>query len=191
MVKKPVIVISGQPGCGSTTTGKLLSDGLGIEFFSVGTYYKKLAEEKTKTKVKWKSPTIVSTDYLSTKEGSDKKLHNKIDAMQIKLSKKGNIIIESKLGIHMLPEADFKVWLKASKEVRAKRYAERDNMDIDKARKEIERKDMTERSKFKDIYGFDSFSLEKKADLVIDTSNKKREEIVEIIISSLKKRKLI
>lgn len=188
MVKKPVIVISGQPGCGSTRTGKLLSDKLRLEFFSVGTYYKKLAEEKTKTKVEWKSPTIVSTDYLSTKEGSGKKLHNDIDAMQIEKAEKGNIIIESKLGIHMLPKADFKVWLKASKEVRAKRCAERDGIGIDVAKKEIERKDSTERSKFKDIYGFDSFSLEKQADLVIDTSDKTLEEVVKIIISSLKKK---
>ena len=192
MVKKPVIVISGQPGCGSTTTGKLLSDKIGIEFFSIGTYFKKLAGEKTKKKVEWKSPTVVSTDYLSTKEGSDKKLHNDIDAMQVKLAKKGNIVIESKLGIHMLKDlADFKIWLKADIGTRAIRYAKREQMSVADAKKLLVEKGHLEKTSFKRIYGFDLFELEKKADMIIDTSNKNPEKIVEIIVSSLKKKKLI
>jgi len=191
MARRLVIVISGMPGCGSTTTGKLLSDKLGLEFFSVGTYYKKLAHEKAK-KLHWHSPTLVSANYLSTKEGSDEKLHNDIDAMQVEMAKKGNIIIESKLGVHMLRDvADFKVWLKAPLKTRALRVAQRDNMSIEDPFETLKKKETVERKSFKNIYGFDFFELENKADLVINTGNKKPEEVVEIIISSLKKRKLI
>ncbi|MBI2076585.1 MAG: cytidylate kinase family protein [Candidatus Aenigmarchaeota archaeon] len=191
MPKGIVIVISGQPGCGSTTTGKLLSDKLGIGFFSVGTHFKKLAGEKTKKKVGWPSPTMVSADYLSTKEGSGKKLHNDIDAMQIEKAKTGNIIIESKLGVHMLPDADFKIWLKAPIRTRAARVAERDNISFETAIKTLMKKEKQERKSFKKIYGFDFFELEKNADLVISTSSKKPEKIVNTIMSSLKARKLI
>jgi len=192
MARRLVIVISGMSGCGSTTTGKLLSNKLGLEFFSVGTYYKELAREKTKKKITWESPTMISADYLATKEGSEKNLHNNIDAMQIEKAKKGNIIIESKLGVHMLRDvADFRIWLKAPLKTRALRVAQRDNMSIEDPFKTLKKKETVERKSFKKIYNFDFFELENKADLVIDTSDKTPEEIVEIIISSLKKRKLI
>ena len=192
MARKLVIVISGMSGCGSTTAGKLLGDRLGIEFFSVGTYFKELAREKTKGKITWQSPTMISANYLSTKEGSEKNLHNDIDAMQIEKAKKGNIIIESKLGVYMLRQvADFKVWLRAPLKTRALRVSQRDNISIEDAFETLKRKEIVERKSFKNIYGFDFFELENKADLVINTGNKKPEEIVKIIISSLKKRKLI
>lgn len=190
MARKLVIVISGVSGCGSTTTGKLLGDKLGMEFFSVGTYFKKLAAEKSK--IKWTSPTHISVDYLSTKEGSDEKLHNDIDAMQMEKAKKGNIIIESKLGIHMLRDAaDLRVWLKADIKKRAERYAKRENIQVEEALELLERKGELEKQSFRRIYGFDFFELEKSADVVINTGNRKPEEIVDIIISSLRKRKLI
>ncbi len=190
MAKKgAVIVISGMPGCGSTTTGKLLSERLGIEFFSVGTYYKKLAEEKSNIHA---SPTVVSTRYLSSKEGSKKELHNEIDAMQVNLAKRGNIIIESKLGVHMLRElADFRIWLKAGIAARSHRYAQREKMGIAAAKKLLIKKERLEKDSFKRIYGFDFFELENEADMVVDTTSKKPGEVVDIIISSLRKRRLV
>lgn len=188
MARKLVIVISGMPGCGSTTTGKLLSDRTGIEFFSVGTYYKKLAEKKTHTV----DPTTASVKYLSSREGSKKKLHNDIDKMQVELAKKGNIIIESKLGVHMLRNlADFRIWLKADIKTRSKRYAQRERMPLRAAEKLLKEKEKLEKKSFNQIYGFDFFDLEKKADIVIDTSNKTPKEVVAAITTSLRRRKLI
>lgn len=192
MARKPVIVISGMSGCGSTTAGKMLGDRLGIEFFSVGTYFKKLAKRKSKKKIIWQSPTMVSANYLSTNEGSDEKLHNDIDKMQVELAKKGNIIIESKLGVHMLRNvADFKIWLKAPLKTRAQRYAQREGMPATAATGLLKKKEALEKKSFRRIYGFDFFELEKKADVVINTGNKKPEEVVEIIVNSLKKKRLI
>jgi len=193
MARKPVIVISGMPGCGSTTTGKLLSVRTGIEFFSVGTYYKKLAEkEADEKKIGWKSPTVVSTKYLASRKGSGKKLHNDIDQMQVDLAKKGDIIIESKLGVHMLRDlADFRIWLKADIDTRSKRYAQREKMPIKDAEKLLHEKEKLEKRSFRQIYGFDFFELEKEADVVIDTSDKTPGKIVGLIVASLRKRKLI
>ncbi len=182
MDKKIVVVISGMSGCGSTTTGKLLSDKLGLKFFSVGTYFKKFEEGKE---------TERAVKLWNTKKGSSASFHNEIDEMQIKLAKKGNIVIESKLGIMMIPNADFRIWLKAPVKTRAARYAKRDNIPAKEAEKLVKEKEILERENFQRIYGFDFFELEKKADLVVDTSDKKPEEIVEIIISSMKRRKLV
>lgn len=192
MSKGIVIVISGQPGCGSTTTGYMLAKKLGLDFFSTGTYFKSMAESKIKKKLGWSSPTMLSTDYFASKEGSDKKLHEDIDRVQIEKAKKGNIVSEGKIAIRILKDiADFKVWLKAPAEVRAERYVERENYAIEEARKLIKTKDSLERENFRKIYGFDPLDQEKEADLVIDTGNKKPEDIVKLIISALKSRNLV
>ena len=180
-----VIVISGQPGCGSTTTGKLLSEKLSINFFSVGHYFKSLDRgRETERSVKiWKSPAGMQLQFK--KKGN----LNYIEELQIALAKSGSIIIESKLGIRFLQDyADIKVWLKAPIEVRAKRVAKRDNIPLSKAVKILREKEKIERSNFRKIYGFDFFQLEREADVVIDTSHKTPKNIVDEILACMKKR---
>lgn len=183
-----VIAISGQPGCGSSTAGRLLAEKLGLKFFSTGEYYKKMAKEKA-LNAYW-AETATSVNYFSTKEGSAKKLHEEIDRMQIEKAKEGNIVSEGKLAIHFLEDiADFKIWLKASVDVRAQRYAKRDGISLKEAEKLVKEKDSLERATFRKIYGFDTFSQEKEADIVIDTSIRKPEEIVAEIAGFVNSRK--
>lgn len=186
MARKLVIVISGMPGCGSTTTGKLLGDKLDIEFFSTGTYFKKLAAGMGGS-----GEARNAVNLWKTEKGSSKSFHNEIDEMQIKLAKRGNVIIESKLGITMLKDADFKIWLRAPLKTRAERYAQREKLTLKEAEKLVKEKESLERRHFKHIYGFDFFAQEKSADMVVDTSDKSPEDIVNIIVSSLKRKKLI
>ncbi len=179
-----VIVISGQPGCGSTTTGKLLSERLSINFFSVGHYFKSLDSGKeTEKAVKiWKSS---AGKKLQFKKKGDL---NYIEELQIALAKSGSIIIESKLGIRFLKEyADIKVWLKAPVDVRAQRVAKRDKIPLSRAIRVLKEKEKIERQNFRRIYGFDFFQLEKEADLVIDTSHKTPQKIVAEIMAYMQK----
>ena len=179
-----VIVISGQPCCGSTTTGKLLSEKLSINFFSVGHYFKSLdSGRETERSVKiWKSHA--GRDLQFKKKGN----LNYIEELQIALAKSGSIIIESKLGIKFLKDyADVKIWLKAPVEVRAQRVARRDRIPLKKAIGILKEKERIERQNFKKIYGFDFFQLEKEADIVIDTSQKTPEKIVAEIMAYMKK----
>ena len=180
-----VIVISGQPGCGSTTTGKLLSEKLSINFFSVGHYFKSLDSGKeTEKAVKiWKSHA--GRDLQFKKKGN----LNYIEELQIALAKSGSIIIESKLGIRFLKDyADIKIWLKAPIEVRARRVAKRDKIPLNSAIRILKEKEAIERRNFKKIYGFDFFQLEREADVVIDTSHKTPQRIVSEILAHMKKR---
>ncbi|MBI2971001.1 MAG: cytidylate kinase family protein [Candidatus Aenigmarchaeota archaeon] len=191
MAAKIVIVISGMPGCGSTTTGKLLADKLKMEFFSVGTYFKNLDEDKwmdayyreTATSIElWKSD--IGKKIQFTKEGS----LNKLEQLQIDKAKKGSIVIESKLGIRFLKAyATLTVWLKAPLETRVTRYAQREGVTLEEAAQLLREKETLERENFKKIYGFDFFVQEKEADVVIDTSDKAPGEIVGAILARMKK----
>ena len=130
------IVISGMPGCGSSTTAELLAKKLKMDFFSLGKYTKKQFQDKGETQSAIKQ--------WSTDIGSSKEFHQKSDAMQQSLAKHGNIVIESKLGIHFIGKlADLKVWLEAPIHVRAQRYAKRDNLKYDEALEMLEKKEAT------------------------------------------------
>ncbi len=170
-----VIVISGKPGAGTSTVGKLVAKRLKLKHFSTGDYYKrKIAKSKSH-----------SVKALATKEGSSKTSHKAIDKMQADLARKGNIVIISKLGIKMVKN-DFSVWLNAGIETTAKRMAKQEKIPLKEARKLIKERYANERKMFKKIYGFDTFSQERMADLVINTSNKTPKKITDTIIKKLK-----
>ncbi|MBI2579202.1 MAG: cytidylate kinase family protein [Candidatus Aenigmarchaeota archaeon] len=180
----PVIVISGQPGCGSSTTAKLLAKKLRLKHFSVGDYNKshvRKGRETEKSIVMWK-----------TRKGASKKFHIDSDALAKEYAKKGNIVIDGKLQIKLAKGFyDFSVWLKAPKKVRAERYARRDKITLKEAEKKLREKEKLERKNWLRIYGFNYFSQQEEADLVLDTADKKPEKVVEIIIRKLRARGLV
>ena len=181
-----VIVISGMPGCGSSTTSALLSEKLGLKLFSAGNYTKKLAKEEEKINGK---ETARIVEFWKTIRGQSKEHHMAVEELQQKLADEGDVVIEGKLSIHFIKNADFKIWLKAPTETRAERYAKRDGHDGHRALEQLEAKEKSERDNWKRIYGFDYFDQETEADIVIDTSDKTPEEIVASIIKSIGEKK--
>ena len=185
-----VVAIAGQPGCGSTTTGKLLAEQLGIEFFSLGKWNKK--QLKIIEGKKYHTETLNSIGMWKSRKGSTEDFHNKSDMMQKEMAARGNVVIEAKLAVHMLRGfCNFSVWLKADFSVRAQRVAGRDGITREEAEKVLREKEKLERENWLRIYGFDYFEQEKEADLVIDVGKKKPEEIVDAIIKKMKAKKLL
>lgn len=174
-----VIVISGQPGCGSSTVAKLLAKMLKLRHFSVGDYNKshiKHAKETEKSILAWKN-----------KKYASKKFHIDSDELARRYAKRGGIVIDGKLQVRLSKGLyDLGVWLKAPKAVRAQRYAKRDKIPLREATRKLNEKERLERKNWLRIYGFDYFRQEREADLVIDTGSKKPEETVGLIIKRLK-----
>lgn len=191
----PVIVIAGQPTAGSSIVAKLLAKKMKLKHFSAGDYFKKKAKfvsKKEKTNVS-RSMTLTkrTADFLKDSVGGSQNFHNKLDDLQKKHAKKGRIVIDGKLAIKMLAEyADLKVWIKCDKKTRAERIAGREDISAKEAEKMLEEREKTERSVFSRIYGFDTFSQERQADLVIDSTNKTPEQIVDEVIVAYKTRKI-
>ena len=178
----PVIVISGKPGCGSSTNAKLMAKKLKLEHFSVGDYNKRHAK-----KAKKEADKSIEMWHLDKKTLN--KFHHDSDKFANEIAKKGNVVIDAKLGVHLIKTHDLTVWLTASKKVRAERYAKRDSISIKEAMKKVIEKELLERKNWKRIYDFDYFNQAREADLVINTGDKTPEQIVGLIIKKLKTKK--
>ncbi len=178
-----VIALAGMPGCGSSTTARLLAKKLDYRLFIAGDYFKSFGEGKETEK---------AISFWKTKKANTKDFHIKLDDMQRQAALKGNAVIEAKLAFRMLKDlADYKVWLTAPKKVRAERYAKRDGITKEKAKELLEQKEELEKTKYKKIYGFNLYEQEKEADMVVYTQNSTPDEIVNKIISELREKRLV
>jgi cytidylate kinase len=203
-MKKITIAISGLPGSGNSTTAKLLAQKLSLEYFSagklakdisMGTYkgqtyfpeFKKLCDENNLQipDMQSNNESTAAFNHWNTSFGKSKLFNNILDDLQAKLGERGGIVVDGKLALYMVKSADFKIWIKANFEVRAKRTAERDNLSLKEAKSLLSKRQEIERNELKRIYGLDLWKQEEIADLVVDTSALTTEEVTQKIISSI------
>ena len=173
----PLIVISGEPQSGSSTSAKLIAKKLNLRHWSAGDYVKSFGKAEKETER--------SVTAMSSEQGQSKEFHENVDKKQIEEAKKGDVVIDAKLGIHFLKDfADLTVWLACPTEERARRVAERDKVSLEEGRKltaEIER---IGRETYKRIYDFDYFNQKGRADLVIDTVENDPEQVAAKVIEA-------
>lgn len=202
--RNKTIIFSGMPGAGSTTVAKIISEKLKMNYFSPGRlfkdiglgrlkqqyYYQKFKElcEAKKIEIPLlenNNDSSATMNFWQTEIGKSKQLHEAIDELQTYLAKQGNIVIDGKLSIRMIKEADFKIWLKADIKERSERTLNRDKITKHEILQMLKERESIERKEWKKIYGFDYFSQEEEANLVIDTTYLTPEEASEEIISKL------
>ena len=175
-----IITVSGQPGAGSTTIASMLAKKTKYRLLTVGELHKKIASKHGMTIEKY-------WEFQSKDEKAQKKFHNELDALQKKEAKKGNIIINGKLSAFQIPNAQIKVLLTASLLERAKRTVKRDGGNIISAAWFIYRRESMERAEWRKIYSFDYVKDVRSYNVIINSGNKKPEEIVGIILKQMKK----
>ena len=111
------IAVSGKSGCGNTTVSGLLAKTLGIKLINFT--FRQLAEEKGMTLAQVIEAAKTDDSYDKT-----------VDTRQVELAKKESCVLGSRLAIWMLKEADVKIYLLASDELRAKRILKREGGDL-------------------------------------------------------------
>ncbi|MHA2035282.1 MAG: (d)CMP kinase [Promethearchaeota archaeon] len=179
-----ILTISGLHGTGKSTIGKILSQKLGIKYYSTGQAFRELAEEMEFSLEEF-------TDYVEKNPHVDKKLDEKI----IEIALKDNIIIDSQLSAYILDSiADFKILLTCPLETRVNRMSERDSSNYEEKLKETSIREKSELIRFNKLYDIDlnnQSKIEKLYDLIIDTTELTIDEVVELIFVTLKKKKLV
>ncbi|MFX1453692.1 MAG: (d)CMP kinase [Promethearchaeota archaeon] len=175
-----IITISGLHGTGKSTIGKLISQKLGLQYYSTGQAFRDIAKEMNMTLEEF-------TIYAEKNSEIDEKLDNKI----LDIAQNGNIVIDSQLSGYLLKSiADFKVLLTCPLETRIKRMIERDNSNYEEKLKETVNRENSELERFKKLYDIDlndQDEINDIYDLVINTENLTIEEILNKILFALEK----
>jgi cytidylate kinase len=105
-----------------------------------------------------------------------------VDTRQVKLAnEEGGCVLGSRLAIWMLEEADIKVYLKASAQVRAARIVNREGGSLQEVADFTAERDRQDHDRYLKLYKIDTddYSF---ADLIIDTDNQTPKEILELIV---------
>ena len=168
------IAVSGKSGCGNTTVSTLLSQALGVTLINYT--FRQLAAEKGMT---------LAQVIESAKTDDSYDMY--VDSHQVELAKKEPCVLGSRLAIWMLKEADLKVYLYASDEVRANRVFTREGGDLKQIQEFTAMRDSEDSRRYKKLYNIDNNAYS-FADVIIDTSKYTPEQIVQQILDELKMR---
>ena len=171
------IAVSGKSGCGNTTVSTLLSQALGVTLINYT--FRQLAAEKGMTLAQ-------VIESAKTDDSSDMY----VDSHQVELAKKEPCVLGSRLAIWMLKEADLKVYLYASDEVRANRVFTREGGDLKQIQEFTAMRDSEDSRRYKKLYDIDNNDYA-FADVIIDTSKYTPDQIVRLILDELKMRGFI
>ena len=165
------IAISGKSGCGNTTVSKMTAEALGYRM--VNYTFHTLAKELD-----------IPFDKLCDMAEKDPQWDRMLDEKQVELSRDGDVVLGSRLAIWLLKDADLKVFLTASPEVRAARIQKREGGELDTVLARTLDRDRRDWNRYLKLYGIDNndYSF---ADLIIDTEQYSQEEEVKLIIQHL------
>lgn len=163
------IAISSKSGCGNTTVTTLVSQILGYPMINFT--FRNLAKERN----------MDFWDFCKLAEQSDEP-DREVDSRQVKLAMASkDCVLGSRLAIWMLKDADLKVYLIASPQVRASRILKREGGSLEQKVRETAERDERDSARYKRLYGIDN-SDTCVADLVIDTTDLSAEQVARQIV---------
>ncbi len=155
-----VVAISGQPGGGKTTVAAEVARLLGVPLVSSGAIFRELA-------AKYGMEFIQFHKYAETNAEID----HSVDSITVERAKRGNVVLEGHLAAWLArPYADVCVFLKADREIRARRVALRDGRNYEEALREIETREELNWKRYLAMYNIDTRDLS-IFNLVLDTSH--------------------
>src|SRR5574344_106378 len=171
------IAISGKSGCGNTTVSTLLAQKLNIKLINFT--FRQLAAEQG----------ITLAEVIESAK-TDDSWDRTVDTRQVELARKESCVLGSRLAIWMLKEADVKIYLLASDELRARRILNREGGDLEQIKSFTAMRDAEDSRRYMKLYGIDNNNFD-FADIKVDTSCNVPEQIVQHVLEALVQRGLV
>ncbi|MDR1739598.1 MAG: cytidylate kinase family protein [Bacteroidales bacterium] len=175
-----IITLTGDLGSGKSTVSAILIKELGYKYIYTGDILRDIADRKGMSVMELNS-------YAETHPEIDKE----IDDNFINLKNEENLIVDSRLAWHFLPNS-FKVFLKVEPSVAAQRIVKdklRKNEQYqspEEAVKILNDRKQSELKRYMRLYGVDCAEMN-NYNLIIDTSTMSPDEVAEQILSEYKK----
>ncbi|MFW9848113.1 MAG: (d)CMP kinase [Candidatus Thorarchaeota archaeon] len=167
---KRVITVGGLHGTGKSSVADTISKMFNLRRVSAGGIFRQLAEERGLT-----------LEEFSRVAEEDETIDRELDGRLKIEAEKGDVMLDGQLAAVMAgAHADIRILLTASLRTRVKRIAERDDVSYEDALHETETREMIERARYKEFYGYDVTDLS-IYDLVINTEIYDLEGVVAII----------
>lgn len=171
-----IITIGGLAGTGTSTTAKELSQELNIPFISAGDVFRQMAVEHNMTLL----------EFSEFAEGNDD-IDKALDKRQAEIASEAeNLIVEGRISAFFV-EADYRIWLKASDNIRAERISYREDKSLDTVKSEIKERTASEKKRYMEIHDIDIDNLD-IYDLIINTGTFDTESTVNIIKKCIEKK---
>lgn len=189
-MKKHIITIAGNNGGGKSSASDRVSAILNYKKKSTGDFMRQMAKERN-----------ISLEELGALAEKDPSIDIALDDYNREIGKEENIVLDSRLGFHFIPEA-FKVFLFCDSKTAAKRVIEDAKQNpnrhnetrqglgtIEEIAKSLDDRLESERKRYKEMYGIENHTDPKNFSLVIDTSLPENsiERVPEIIVNAYKK----
>lgn len=166
---------------GKWTVSKLLAEKLWYEIVSIGDMKRKLAEEM------WIN--IIEFNKMWDNPENAKEFDLKYEEYQQNLKLSDNIILDSRLWFYAQPHA-FKILLDVDEEIAWERiFKAARNTDKQKSKKhaidQVKERNSSDKERYMKLYNVDLWNPN-NYNLVIDTSERTPEEVLEIILNEFK-----
>ena len=189
--RKMSIVISGWPAVGKTTIAENLAKDFNLKLWNGGDILKMMAYERGYS-------SSLTHDWWDTEEAAkfmkerndNPNFDREVDNRLIELVKEGNVVITS-YTLPWISDATINFWLQGSVDNRSKRMSMRDKIDINTAKKIVQRRDVENKLIYQKLYQFEFGEKLDVFDFVMNTDILSLESliiisknIVENVISS-------
>ena len=172
------ITLFGLAGSGTSTVGKMLANKREYTFMSTGNIMRKWADDAGYSLYEFED-TIVKNDT-----SFDTKLDLKVEEFW---KKNNDFIFESRLAWHFIPDS-FKIYLHCDAWERYTRIQKREWDFLDSITKKTQKRETELVTRYNEIYPEIVFPPHKdNFDLYIDATNISPDEILKIIVQSIKK----
>jgi cytidylate kinase len=148
----------------------MIAEALGYKHYSTGDFMRSIANEKG-----------ISLGDLSKIAETDPSIDKELDDHNIKIGDMNDIVLDSRLGFHFIPDS-FKVFLELDPETASKRILEDKKNNLNRSKEatgafdtkesileKINYRLLSERKRYKELYGIEDQTAHNNFDLVIDT----------------------
>ncbi|MDW8043661.1 MAG: cytidylate kinase family protein [Nitrososphaerota archaeon] len=182
---KLVVLISGQAATGKSTLGRALARRLGVRYYSGGDALMRLARRMgydAKGRKWWDTPEGMK--FLAEREANFD-FDKMVDQELMRIAEERPAVIDSWV-LPWLMDEGYKIWLKASLEVRAKRLAKRGRMSYEEAQRVLREREERNRALYREIYGIRWGEDLEPFHLVLDTSSLSKDDVLRIALTAVR-----